>query len=253
MAFTVEAAAATEAHRLAQVRIGTAASRGLLRTWRLLDPLDIDGTVGAWLDAATSVVTAAHARSVTAAIDYLRSFRVAELVGAGDLVAAGAPFDPVAAALNLDAVRTSLLVTGPVAVKAGTGRGLPVDRLVAEARAASARAGMRHALNGGRDTIIGTVEADDRALGWARATSGRPCAFCAMLASRGPVYSRETGGFQAHDGCSCTAEPVYTRDADWPVGSRRWAALWQQAKDTADGVPTRVQFRRLLEAEQAAE
>src|SRR5690606_4035773 len=187
MALTIEAAAATEAHRLAQARIGTATARGLLRTWRLLDPFNLDGTVGSWLDAATSVVTAGHTRSVAEAISYLRSFRVAELVGLGDLAGAGAAFDPVAAALNLDARRTSLLVTRPVAIKAGTRRGLSGDRLVAEARAASARAGMRHALNGGRDTIIESVKADSKAQGWARATSGRPCAFCAMLASRGPV------------------------------------------------------------------
>lgn len=60
-----------------------------------------------------------------------------------------------------------------------------------------------------------------------RITSGTACAFCRMLAGRGAVYSENTGRFQAHDHCACTAEPDFTtkrarRNYDNPVV---WDAL----------------------------
>lgn len=54
-------------------------------------------------------------------------------------------------------------------------------------------------------------------VGWRRVSSGSGCSFCAMLESRGAVYRRERSArFQAHDGCSCTAEPVWRREPDPP-------------------------------------
>lgn len=53
-----------------------------------------------------------------------------------------------------------------------------------------------------------------------------PCGFCAMLASRGPVYkSSQTAGQPAnrfHHSCRCTVVPVFT--------SRRWPGKEQQQK-----------------------
>jgi len=52
--------------------------------------------------------------------------------------------------------------------------------------------------------------------GFRRVTSGSPCAFCSMLASRGAVYSRRGADFQAHDGCSCSPEPVWEHEQEPP-------------------------------------
>lgn len=258
MAVTAVGARLTELHRQAQVRVGAQTVARMFDVWRLLDPLDVDGTAPAWLTAARGVVEAQHRVSADLAAAYLRRFRAVELAGVGETLAATAAgiaelLAPVVPPLVAEALTTSLLVTGPIAVKEGTRRGLPLEQVVAEARVASARSAMRHALAGGRDLILEQVERDERALGWARATSGSPCAFCAMLASRGPVYSsQETAAFQAHDGCSCTAEPVYDPGADWPPGARRFAELWQRAKQTRpEGVSTAVQFRRLVEGRAA--
>jgi hypothetical protein len=80
----------------------------------------------------------------------------------------------------------------------------------------------RLALNGGRETISRSVEADEEALGWVRIPDADPCAFCRTLASRGEVYkSEETAGrranrrfeglgeFKFHDHCGCTVVPTY--------------------------------------------
>ena len=87
------------------------------------------------------------------------------------------------------------------------------------------------ALEGGRELIHETVMADEEAIGWARVDDGDPCAFCAMLISRGAVYkSADTAGraknkqfvgpgmfkFHNHDGCS--AVPVF--DPNDPVLER---------------------------------
>jgi hypothetical protein len=54
-------------------------------------------------------------------------------------------------------------------------------------------------------------------VGWQRVASDNACAFCEMLAARGAVYSEESADFEAHDGCTCTVEPVWRREADPPA------------------------------------
>lgn len=84
-----------------------------------------------------------------------------------------------------------------------------------------------------------------RALSWARVLTGAEnCAFCVMLASRGPVYSGpdEAGRMLAsdkwpdakgyinsfHDNCDCVVVPIYDFN-DWP-GRESYRALddWYQ-------------------------
>lgn len=239
MASTRRAAQLTEAHRLAQARLGVKTSAQLVDAWSLIDPVDLDGTVERWMRTATQLVGAQRAESARLAAGYLDAFRRLELKKAKalDLV--------VAERLDAQQALTSLTVTGPVRVKAATARGVALDVASDLGMVGSAQAGMRLALDGGRSTIVDTLRGDPQAHGWARATSGSPCAFCAMLASRGPAYSEESVSFEAHDGCSCFAEPVYDTEADWPAGSRQYADIWQQAK-AADG-DTTSNFRQLVE------
>ena len=98
---------------------------------------------------------------------------------------------------------------------------------------------------GGRNTITGSVNRGRRKGGWSRVTSGKPCAFCAMLASRGPIYSERTVHFRAHDGCSCSAMAVWNRDDGWTEQARTYQRLW---KETAKGDDPVNAFRRAIEA-----
>ncbi|WP_426727078.1 hypothetical protein ACEN2A_08370 [Corynebacterium auriscanis] len=81
-------------------------------------------------------------------------------------------------------------------------------------------------------------------LGWARVLVGQEnCPFCAMLASRGPVYTEKTvllagrrsrtrDGLQYHDHCDCTAVAV-VRGKPWE-GEEQYDALeqlWLEARD----------------------
>ncbi|MDV6274083.1 EndoU domain-containing protein [Rhodococcus erythropolis] len=96
----------------------------------------------------------------------------------------------------------------------------------------------RHARMPSREAFTDAVESDDDddgpEIGWARVLTGaESCGFCAMLASRGPVYkskktASDAGGVDGksyHDNCDC--EVVLVReDQDW-VGREEYEALEQ--------------------------
>jgi hypothetical protein len=198
----VAAAPLTEAHRLTQNRLGAQTVAQLLAVWNLVDIEDLDASTGVWLQAAVPIVRAQHRQSAQLAAGYLRTFRATQLGTLAGPIPSIAEFDP-------RRVATSLTVTGPVALKSAMARGLPLIQADDIARARMAAAGLRQALDGGRETVAATVAADPQAVGYARVTSGKACQFCSMLADRGAVYSDDSVHFEAHDGCSCSAEPVY--------------------------------------------
>jgi hypothetical protein len=107
-------------------------------------------------------------------------------------------------------------------------------------------AGYRLAANGGRETITNTVRRDKRAIGYQRVTDGRPCAFCAMLAGRGPVYKNAStagDGHHYHDRCGCHPEPVYSHSQPWATGAQEFAGMWD-----ASGAKTLSDFRQFYAA-----
>lgn len=190
----------TEAHRLAQTRLGVATVAQLRRAWRILNPDDVDGTFDLWLAAAAPIVASQHEGSATLAARYLETFKRMSL---GD----AATIRPAPVELDRSALATSLLVTGPLSIKRAMTHGVPVARALKTAEAASSAAGMRHALDGGRQTIMATLRADPRARGWRRVASGGACKFCVSL--EGKFHRAETADFPAHDGCACSQEPVF--------------------------------------------
>lgn len=244
MASDPRASRLTEAHRLAQARLGAQTVQQMLTVWPLLDADDLDGSTQRWLRAVVPIVQRQRSVSARLAGNYMSTFRALELGQVSPFVPTLVEAEPV------EAIMQSLTVTGPVAVKAHMRSSPVVDRAMEIGRTMSSGSAMRHAMNGGRQTITESVRNDQRAIGWARATSGKPCAFCAMVASRGPVYREEsTGDFQAHDHCSCGVEPVYRTDAAWPAGSRRYQDLWNEATAGASSTDeARIAFRQALSA-----
>lgn len=70
-----------------------------------------------------------------------------------------------------------------------------------------------------KDTIAGGREVVQQSSPlWRRVTDGDPCGWCAMLASRGPVYgsaAKAGQGRRYHGHCGCTAEPFEGSWDDW--------------------------------------
>lgn len=127
--------------------------------------------------------------------------------------------------LNEDRVDANLNATGIAsykkAIRAGQAPEKAVDTMAVNLSGASTTL----VLEGGREVIRDAVLADEEAIGWARITDPDPCAFCAMLASRGAVYhSRATAGaaankkfvgdgmFKFHNHDACIAKPIFDQD-----------------------------------------
>lgn len=241
MAATAQARRLTEAHRVAQARLGQQTVRLLASSWRLLDPADLDGTVEAWLRATGPLIRAQRTTSARLAADYYTRYRILEARTTSRFV------PTLADALSAEQLIASLTATGPARVKSATGKGLSLAAASDLGLAGAAGAAQRLALDAGRTTITGTIADDPRALGWARAASANACAFCLMVASRGHVYTSEaTAGFEPHDRCSCVPEPFYDDDAPLPAGSDEARQQWDEATAGLTGSDALNAFRRSL-------
>lgn len=122
----------------------------------------------------------------------------------------------------------------------------PVPTVIIEEAVAVAE---RHAQEAGRQAVIDAARHDDRAIGYARRLVGAVnCAFCSMLASRGPVYRSAESALIRHEGrgrnavptgepfhnrCNCQVVPVYNRD-DWP-GRDQYLELQRAWREHANG------------------
>lgn len=103
-----------------------------------------------------------------------------------------------------------------------------------------AAAVVRHAQAGGRQTIYDNSQRDSVALGWVRVTRADPCAFCAMLASRGLRYrafSEDSfvasnaqftgdGNAKVHDECGCSMKAVYSTNDPMVARTEGFADMW---------------------------
>lgn len=109
---------------------------------------------------------------------------------------------------------------------------MPDDEAAIKAFVDRLTAGMgRHARGASRDLVLATASANR--MRWARSLSGAEnCAWCAMLASRGAVYTEKSVRFQAHDHCDCSAELVPSAD-QWRGRDEaiRLRELWDEAGD----------------------
>lgn len=235
MARTDAGAVLTVQHRQTQLRLRARALQDYQRIWPLWqgDPRTFNRLV----EASVPLVRAHHRVSAAVAAAYYDSFRRAEQAD-GDATPRLAP--PV----EVERVIASLYVTGRVATGKAILAGQSPQAAMQTAFVRTSGALSRHVLSGGRDTLILSAAEDRAAQGWARVTGGEPCGFCAMLASRGPVYSEDTVDFQAHDHCSCSAEPSYD-GSEWPGRAREFRQLW---REHAEGTENPLQnFRRVVE------
>lgn len=239
-----QAQALAGAHRVVQARLGAELAAVAVRLWEALDLDDLDGpSLERWLVAVERLVEGKRAQSEAVARRFLARHRV--------LAGVDAPMPDVDGdVLDLRAVRTSLLVTGPYRFRSNMARGLTPGRASEMAAADSAGAALRHALAGGRSLIDTTVNTDPAIVGVQRRSSGSPCAFCAMLVSRGPVYkSEQSASFEPHDRCGCQPDPVYRDRAPLTPQALVEREKWERAKRMAgdEGVATAVMFRRIHE------
>ncbi|MGE0133753.1 MAG: hypothetical protein AB7L91_06330 [Dehalococcoidia bacterium] len=239
MAATPAGRQLTEQHRRGQIAVRASVLRRLVALWPLFDPARIDESWRPLATAVMAVVGQGRSDSAALAAAYYQAYRTAEGVPGPMPAVSTAP-----AAGWEAAAQVAIEVTGPVRAKQLTA--LRRADVAAQTLVSLSGAASRIALNGGRATVLTAVERDPRAIGWARVTDGSPCAFCAMLAGRGGVYSKRTVDFEAHDHCSCTSEPVY-RDGALPGRGAEFAQLWRDSTSGVESGQLLNAFRRAYE------
>lgn len=227
MARTPAGATLTEAHRAAQLAVRAGSLRDLVTLWRAVDPTNLSDTIGVFARAAAILAGRGYEESGRVSARYYQLFRRVEGVGgtpAAAIIARPPTVDRLAAEM-----RGASLAGIITARRAG------LDVQTAKTRGFIRAAGAlgKLVLNGGRRTLITIADNDRQALGWSRVTSGDPCPFCRMLASRGPHYKTEkSADFQPHDDCGCAPEIVYSGSA-LPGDAAKFAEEWQAAQRIA--------------------
>lgn len=222
----------TDKHRRDQVRLAITADSQARRAWDATLKLDdLKGSQPIWKRTMVDLLSRWYHLSARMAARYLPEYRKASIGEPDDGVTIAMPrFDRAQASERFDWM-------GATNVLWHLAKG-ETEQAAWEA-ARSLFLGMFHeaVLTGGRRTIQEWAAKDTRATGWRRVSDGDPCAFCAMLVTRGPVYTSEktalhadtvSGKYHAH--CGCTVEVVY---GDWTPTEQeqRWIDDYYRAAE----------------------
>jgi hypothetical protein len=202
---------------------------------RMVDPRDFDRTFRAYREAAADVMALARYDSEQVADRYYRR----TLLDAGIEDRINVPRQPEARAATIAAMSRA---TDP-AYTDRLLRQAAADPAVQAAIMSAARSRMtgsakRRILLAGRERLSTVAARDPNVRGWARVGDGNVCSFCAMLISRGPVYSRESVRFRAHDGCGCGQRLIMRGDPGMTDEARRFRAMYR------DGTITQLDAER---------
>jgi hypothetical protein len=239
MAITAAGALLTQQHRLAQVALRAAVIRDLNLLWPLFDLADF-ATFDAFAAAAEILLQGRYADSAGLATAYLAAFR--QIEGQAGVLALAAP-----PPLEAPVIASSLRGAGILGVLNARRAGMSIEAARRNGFVRVAGAGSSLVLAGGRTALLDGMARDPARPRWQRVTGGKACAFCAMLASRGPAYRSQAGAdFQAHDHCSCTPEPAYT-GSRLPAASQRFREQWSEATRGQSGRDALNAFRRAVE------
>lgn len=238
-------------YRRVQALLAAQMARQVVRVWRdLMDPARVDAVWPAVRAALVPIVRQARDQSAALARAAYMDARRAERVPDGG-------FDPEGPLqLAIDRLESSLDVTGPIEFKKAIAAGKSPEQAMDAAAVRMVGSTQYLALEGGRSAMRRSIEADERATGYARVTDNDPCAWCAMLASRGPVYkSAKTagdarqGGDRYHDHCACQAWPAFTLDEPFVGTAEGLYDDWLRVTRGTGGRNAVNTWRRWWEAE----
>lgn len=254
----------------------------LFPLWWMMDFEDLDHTSIMYAEAALPMIRTAYLQSQHVAAAFAANVRYASLATATpqpldapnvevpmgvprerfELPSFGDPFaadDPIAFdEFPEDDVRLSLLVEGNYHVKQQMPVSDPSD-IMANARVNTTGAAVRQSLKGARNVTSQILKFDRKVLGYARFTDANPCHFCALLASRGAVYGRQSfadsdSQFTAnkkaievppeyvriskvHNNCRCTLRPVYSKATEFDPDAKFYRSQWKKVWDEHGAKP----------------
>jgi hypothetical protein len=247
----VLSAQAALAYRLKQALISARLARHLAQAWHdLVNPAHLDPGWPALRALLAPAIQQARAESALLARTTYMEARAAAGIHDG-------LFEPAPAQMiDLSRLFSTLDVTGPVEFKRAISGGKSPAQAVDAAAVRMAGSATYLALEGGRDVMEKSIQRDERATGWSRVTDNDPCAWCAMLASRGPVYKSartagdpRRGGNSYHDHCACQAWPAFTLDEPFIGIADRLYEDWRRETKGTGSQDAVNAFRRWWESE----
>lgn len=205
MALTAVGAALTAGYQRHISAMAAATGLAVADAMDDIDPDDIGGAHQYAVKKAADAIQAGTRQSRTLTARYLTRYTRAEDIDLPSLP----PVRPIA---RQDAVRTAFY-SGPVRAKTLIRRGISGEQAVAEMRDWAAQWGRTRVESASRDYVI--QSARRTRLKCRRVIAGKTCAFCSMLAARGPVYTEDTVTFRAHRCCDCTWEICKETPDEW--------------------------------------
>jgi hypothetical protein len=239
------------AYRRRQALIQARLIQQLVRAWRdLLNPANVDASWPTLRALMVPAVQQARLESAQLADSaYMEARRAADIPDDAFLPSP-------AEDLDIERLLTALDVAGPVEFKKAIAAGKTPQQAMDSAAVRLSGSASYLALEGGRQVLQDSTERDERATGWSRVTDEDPCAWCAMLASRGPVYKSaqsagdpRQGGNRYHDLCACQAWPAFTLSEDFVGLAAKLYEDWVRETKGTGGRNAVNAFRRWWEAE----
>lgn len=240
-----------QSYRAVQALLAARMAQQVLRVWReLMNPAKVDASWTAVRAALVPIVERARDQSAVLARPAYMGARRDAGIPDGD-------FDPSGPLpLALERLEAALDVTGPVEFKKAIAAGKTPQQAMDAAAVRMVGSTQYLALEGGRSVMKQSIETDEAATGYARVTDSDPCAWCAMLASRGPVYKSvktagdpRQGGSRYHDHCACQAWPAFTLDEPFIGVAEKLYDDWLRETRGRGGAHAVNAFRRWWEAE----
>lgn len=220
---TGQAATLNREHRRKQQAIRVSTTQEVTRAWEeIFDVNDVNRSFRALERELTPIIMTGNLESAQTAATFFKLYRTTLLGG-------NAPsFNPVRAdEPDIDRVKYVLGYSGRIGVL----KSIKVGKSPAQA----ARAGLVNTIGdstrlvseGGRQTVARSTVLDPQAKGYERVTGGDSCAFCSMLAARGPVFTKDSVDFQAHRYCACEGAPVFGK---WTPSQQQqeWRDLYSE-------------------------
>jgi len=241
VALAVQQQQATD-FRNAEALFAAQAVLDILALWGTLNLADILASWPAVKVGLAALIRARFAMSVAAAEAYYRQARLAAGITASFSFPPVPPPDEELIGITLDS-------TGPYGLLGRLKAAQPLPLANQNTGVILSGAAQRLITNGARQAVLRAVGADDKAVAWMRVTAANPCAFCAMLASRGASYrTQQSAGFKAHNHCRCTAMPVFSaRDAE-ALAHNDLRRQWDQVTRGLSGKDALRAWRRYWES-----
>lgn len=196
--------------------------RDVLKIWGSLNLGDVRSSWPVLRIAIAGLIRDRFGMSVAQATAYYERARLAAGV-TGPVPVASVPLPPA------ELISATLDSTGPWSLLDRIKKAQPLPQAMQNTGVILSGAASRLVLNGARQAVLQLVHNDSEAVGWMRVTAANPCAFCALLASRGAAYkSAASAGFKAHGHCRCTAQAVFSKQDAEALANSPLRQQWDQ-------------------------